>query len=212
MTITAPTRPPVVDAPGVDPEALIAEARRRQRRRRRGFALMALILVSASAGAYYGATTRTSHSSAAPGSAAAAKTRMLRFHLRGFGTPLATTIDSRPCPQGRTTMPIASDAGDRIGTEVLCVLTITKLDRPNWGVRRIVQTARVVDSLPGGTIVSRQKQTFLFARDQRQTRAIFRGRVVGGTGRYTHLRWTVSGGGPGREGKADWVLIFQVRQ
>lgn len=109
-------------------------------------------------------------------------------------------------------MPIASDGGDRIGTEQLGVLTITKLDHPNWGVRRIVQTARVVDSLPGGTIVSRQTQTFLFARDQRQTRAIFRGRVVGGTGRYMHLRGTVSGGGPGRDGKADWSLIFQVRQ
>jgi hypothetical protein len=134
----------------------------------------------------------------------------LRFHLRGFGTPLPTTVDSGSCPQGRTLVTIYSRAGARIGTAHLCVLTISELDLPHWGVRRIVQTVREVDTLPGGTLLSRQQQTFLFARDQRHTRAIFDGDVVGGSGRFARRRGTVSGGGAGLDGKADWLVTLRL--
>jgi hypothetical protein len=171
------------------------------------------LLLPAAAGAlvYYGlGGTHSSPTSSGSPAGGAPSTRTLRFHLRGFGTPLPTEIDSGPCPQGRTVIPISSDAGARVGTQQLCVVTISKLDLPHWGLRRIVQTVREIDSLPGGTVVSRQRQTFLFARDQRHSRAIFRGRVVGGSGRYAHLRESVSGGGPGLEGKTDWILVFRL--
>jgi hypothetical protein len=109
-------------------------------------------------------------------------------------------------------IPIYSDAGVRVGAARLCVLAISKVDLPHWGVRRIVQTVREVDALPGGTVVSRQRQTFLFARDQHHSRAIFRGQVVGGSGRYARLRGSVLGGGPGRDGRADWVVTLRLRR
>jgi hypothetical protein len=65
-----------------------------------------------------------------------------------------------------------------------CVLTIRKWDVANCGVARISQTAIETYRLRGGTIVTRERQTIRFARDQRHTVAVFRGRVVGGTGRY----------------------------
>jgi hypothetical protein len=100
--------------------------------------------------------------------------------------------------------------GERIGKALVCVLTITKVDLPNYGVRRIVQTVVETDSLPGGTIVSRQRQTFVFARDQRHSTAVFRGRVVRTTGRYANATGTVRGGGRGLDGKARWVVSIHV--
>jgi Tol biopolymer transport system component len=165
--------------------------------------------------AYYGQVAWTaqfawtSRQAALP--AATAARRTVRFHLLGFGTALPTSIDSGPCPQGRTEIAIVSTAGQRIGTAHLCVRTISKLDVPGYGVKRIVQTVLERDSLPGGTIVSRQTQRILFARDQRHTVAIFRGRVVGGTGRYSHARGTVGGGGRAVDGQADWVVTVRLR-
>lgn len=141
---------------------------------------------------------------------AAPSTTGVTFRLVGRGTPLPTTIDSGPCPQGRTVIAIASASGVRIGTAHVCVLTIEKTDLPNYGVRRIVQTVLETDSLPGGTIVSRQTQSFLFARDQRHSTASFRGRVVGGRGRYARARGTVSGRGPAVEGAADYAVTVRL--
>jgi hypothetical protein len=85
-------------------------------------------------------------------------------------------------------------------------------DRPlGYGVQRIVQTVRETDSLPGGTVVSVQTQTVRFARGQRHTTAVFRGRVVGGTGRYVHARGAVSGGRPGFDERARWRVTIRLR-
>jgi len=132
------------------------------------------------------------------------------FRLVGRGTPLPTQPDSGPCPQGRTVYAIASSSGTRIGTAHGCVLTIARTDDAS-GLRRIVQTVLERDALPAGTIVSRQRQTFVFARDERRSTAVFRGRVVRGTGRYAHAAGTVSGGGPTVAGVADWRITIRRR-
>ena len=214
MTVTAPPRPPAGDpaaepAP-VDPAALIEAARRRQRRRRRALALVVLLLAAAAALVYLAlrGSGKSVSSSSTPSSAPAART--VQLHLLGFGTPLPTPVDSGPCPQGRTEIAIVSAEGARVGTASLCVLTISKLDVPGWGLRRIVQTVREADSLPGGKVVSLQQQTFWFAHDQRHTRAVFRGRVVTGSGRYRGAHGTVTGGGPGLDGKADWRVSLRL--
>ena len=214
MTVTAPPRSPAGDpaaepAP-VDPAALIEAARRRQRRRRRGLALVVIVLAAAAAVIYLGLRGSEKSTSPLPTPSPAPAARTIRLHLLGFGTPLPTPIDSGPCPQGRTEIAIVSAAGARVGTATLCVLTISKLEVPGWGLRRVVQTVREVDSLPGGTVVSLQQQTFWFARDQRHTRAVFRGRVVSGSGRYRGARGTVTGGGPGLNGKADWFVSLRL--
>jgi hypothetical protein len=56
----------------------------------------------------------------------------------------------------------------------------------------------------------RQTQTFVFDRDQVHARATFRGRVVGGTGRYSDARGTVSGGGPVIDGVAAWRVTMRL--
>jgi hypothetical protein len=147
---------------------------------------------------------------AAPATALRSAT-VLHLHLVGFGAPAPTTIDSGSCPQGRTSIPIESTTRRRIGTARVCVLTLKKTDAPDYGVRQIVQAVSETDSLPGGTIVSRQTQTIRFARDQRHTTAIFSGRVISGTGRYAHAHGTISGGGPGFNGKADWLITLRLR-
>jgi hypothetical protein len=99
----------------------------------------------------------------------------------------------------------------RIGTAHVCVLTIQRTDDPNGNLRRIVQTVLEKDSLPRGEIVSRQKQSFLFAGDKRHSTASFRGRVVRGTRRYANARGIVSGGGPTLDGVADWTVVIRLR-
>jgi hypothetical protein len=191
VTVVAPPRPPAAP-PGADPEALIEEARRRQRRRRRRAAALALTITATGAIVYLLAGRGTSHhpptaGGTHPGSSAASRPT-LALHLHGFGTALPTAIDSGPCPQGRTLIPITTAAGKRIGTAHVCVLTIEKTDLPKYGVRRIVQTVLETDSLPDGRIVSRQTQTI-----------------------YAHAAGTVSGGGPGVNGVADWQMTINIR-
>jgi hypothetical protein len=90
-------------------------------------------------------------------------------------------------------------------------LTIQRTDDANGNLRRIVQTVLEKDSLPGGEIVSRQKQSFLFASDKRHSMASFRGHVVHGMRRYAHAKGTVSGGGPTVDGVADWTIVIRLR-
>jgi hypothetical protein len=181
-----------------DPEALIAEARQRQRKRRRAIVVLVAAVLSASTALYLSLADTGSH------------TPTLQVHLRGFGTPLASEIDKGPCPQGRTLIQVRSLTRTREGTVVGCVLTIRKWDEPNYGVKRIVQTSRETYHLIGGSIVTRELQTINFARDQRRTTAIFRGRIVGGSGRYAHASGTVSGGGHGVDGSADWLVSLRL--
>ena len=136
---------------------------------------------------------------------------VLRLHLAGFGTPLPSEVDRGPCPQGRTSITIRSAAGDPIGSQIGCVLSIRKTERPDHRVGQITQTVRETYVLTGGTIVSEETQTIRFAADQRHTTAIFRGRVLRGAGRYAHARGTISGGGRGLDGRADWLINVALR-
>jgi hypothetical protein len=128
----------------------------------------------------------------------------LLLHLRGFGSPLPAQIDAGPCPQGRTRIEIRPN-----GSAVGCVLTIRKWDGAR-GVKQITQTVRETYRLSGGTLVTREAQTIRFDRDQRHTTAVFRGKIVGGSGRYARARGTVSGGGPGVDGRSDWTLTLHL--
>lgn len=189
----------------VDPEALIAEARRRQRKRR--LVLAVIVAASAAAGlaAYLSISLSRAHSSTTNGGAEIGKPKTVQLRLRGFGTPLPTQLDQGPCPQGRTLIEIQPS-----GSVVGCVRTIRKWDSAHYGVKRITQTVRETYHLSRGTLVTLETQTIHFARDQHHTTAVFRGRVIGGTGRYAHARGTVVGGGPGIDGHADWLVSIRL--
>jgi hypothetical protein len=135
----------------------------------------------------------------------------LRYRLVGREVALPTRVDSGPCPQGRTRIPIAAESGRRIGVAHVCVLTIRKIEDSGGHLQRIVQTVLETDSLPSGAIVSKQTQTFAIASDLRHSTAVFRGRVLRGTGRYAHARGTLSGGGPTAAGVADWRITVRLR-
>jgi hypothetical protein len=133
--------------------------------------------------------------------------RVLRLHLAGFGVPLAATT---ACPEGQTSIPITLATALRIGTARLCVLAVRKHETGEGGIRRIVQSVLETDSLPGGTLKSVQTQTITFGSDQRHTTAIFRGRVLRGTGRFAGAHGTISGRGPGYENTAAWVTAIRL--
>ena len=99
-----------------------------------------------------------------------------------------------------------------MGTDFVCVLTIEKDEDSDGHLRRITQTVRETDSLPAGSILSRQTQVFAFSRDGRRSSAAFRGRVVRGTGRFARARGTLSGGGPIVDGVADWRVTVRLRR
>lgn len=189
---------------GVDPEALIAEARSRQRRRRR---IIVLVAAATAAGiaAYLSISRSSTPSTATSSGGEIGKPSSMQLHLRGFGTPLPTQLDRGPCPQGRTLIEVQPS-----GSVVGCVLTIRKWDGAGYGVKRITQTVRETYRLAGGTLLTRETQTIRFARDQHHTTAAFRGNIIGGSGRYTHARGTVSGGGPGVNGRGDWTITLQL--
>jgi hypothetical protein len=211
VSVTAPPRPPRPPRAD-DVDALIEQARRRARRRRSGIAAGLLSIVFAGVAVYFGhargSERQLTHSAPAPPSASATT---LRLHLVGFGTAVPTASSAGPCLQGVTEIRILTAAQLQVGTARVCVLTIEKLDQPGWGVRRIVQNVIERDSLPAGTIVSRQTQTIWFARDQKHTTAIFRGTITGGSGRYADARGTVAGGGRGVDGIADWIMTLHLR-
>jgi hypothetical protein len=133
----------------------------------------------------------------------------LTLHLRGFGKPLPTTVDRGPCPQGRTAIQIrgAAQPGSALG----CVLTIGKLDTPTDRIKKIGQTVTMRYRLHGGSIVTHEAQTIYFARDQRHTRAVFHGVILGGSGRYAGIHGAVSGGGRGIDGNANWTVVLHLR-
>jgi hypothetical protein len=208
--LTRPTQSPIAteDRSRAETEALIEEARQRHRRRRRRLGLAAVVVVGAAVAAvvYRGLvpSDRSNVPTSSTGSLVAGT--VLRLHLAGFGTPLPTELDKGPCPQGRTVIRIRSGAGAPIGSQSGCVLSIGKKTTSNDDIVRITQTTRETYALHDGTIVSQETQTIRFAADQRHTVATFRGRVLRGTGRYAHTRGTVSGGGRGLDGKADWLM------
>jgi hypothetical protein len=189
----------------VNPEALIAEARRRQRKRWLVLTLVVATAAAAGLAAYLLASYSSTHSSATSGGGEIGKPATLQLHLRGFGTPLPTQLDQEPCPQGLTLIEIQPR-----GSVVGCVRTIRKWDAADYGVKRITQTVRETYHLNGGTLLTHETQTIYFARDQRHTTALFRGNVIGGSGRYAHARGTISGGGSGVNGHADWLVSLRL--
>jgi hypothetical protein len=144
--------------------------------------------------------------------AAASSTSTVSYRLVGRGKPLPAQIGSGPCPQGRTSIAIAGRSGARVGTASVCVLTIERVEDSSGHLGRITQTVRETDSLPAGAIVSRQTQVFAFSRDGRRSSAVFRGRVVRGTGRFAGARGALSGGGSTFDGVADWRMTVRLRR
>jgi hypothetical protein len=124
----------------------------------------------------------------------AAGSRTLVLELRGFGQSMGL---SPACPNGLTRIAIVGSRRHAFA----CVLTARKLTRAGLDPWRIIETVRVTTQLPGGTIRSRETQTFTFAQSLRST-ASFLGRVVVGTGRFNGATGAVSGGGKGRNGLA----------
>jgi len=203
---TRDVEPLSVDELLVNPEALIEEARRRQHKRRSLVALVAATAAAAGLAAYLMTSHSSTPSSATSGGGEIGKPTTLKLHLRGFGTSLPTQLDRGPCPQGRTLIQIEPS-----GSVVGCVRTIRKWDAADYGVKRITQTVRERYHLGGGYLITLETQTIHFARDQRHTSAVFHGRVIGGSGRYANARGTLSGGGPGINGSADWLVSLRLR-
>jgi hypothetical protein len=163
-----------------------------------------VLLGLAGAASYLWPSHSGTPSSASSGGVQIGEPTSLQLHLRGFGTPVPTQVDQGPCPQGRGVIRIVPR-----GFVSDCVLTISKWDA--WfGVRRITQIARETYHLRDGTIVTRESQTIRFARDQHHTTATFTGRVLGGSGRYAHVGGTVTGGGPGVDGRANWLVSLHL--
>jgi hypothetical protein len=209
-TTAAPARQ---KSPPVDLEALIREARRRQRRRRLALAAAALLVAMAGAAAW-----RLAVASPPPAGRTAGRQRApaglpgtLTLQLVGWGTVIQPYLGRGACPDGRTSMSVRSSTGAKVGSVVECDLVVTKVDEPNWGVRRTHAELTATYTIPGGTIVTREQRTFLFARDQIHSTGRFTGRIIGGTGRYAHARGTVSGGGPGTGRRALWKLELRFR-
>jgi hypothetical protein len=142
----------------------------------------------------------------------------LTLHLRGWGTVLRPYVGRHgPCPDGKDETPIVSPAGRSIGSVVECDLLDSKTDEPNWGVRSTHVEMVATYTIPGGTLVTAEQRTFLFSRQALdstkpiRTVGRFAGRLTGGSGRYVHARGTVTGGGPGINGEADWTVTFHFR-
>lgn len=198
---------------GVDPEALIEEARQRQRRRRRigvlALGLAATVAVGISVATHVGGE-RASTSHPRP-RAAGATSQTLRLRLLGWGTPQPDTLGSGPCPWGRTYIRVVNMAGDHVGDDNECVLLVSKDDVPGYGVRSTHGVVIATYTLRGGTIRVRETHDFRFARDQKHSYGRLRGTIIGGSGRYAHARGTLTGGGPGVDDSARWNVVLQVR-
>jgi hypothetical protein len=127
----------------------------------------------------------------------------VRIELRGFGQSGGLTA---ACPEGQTSIRIVGTSRSVLD----CVTSVRKLAKPGLDPWRIIETVRATTPLAGGTLRTIETQTFTFTRSGAST-ASFRGRVTGGTGRYSGASGAVSGGGLGRNGVALWRLTFDLR-
>jgi hypothetical protein len=127
---------------------------------------------------------------------------VVRVHLRGFGQPLGASAE---CPEGRTAIQILTLSGRQAGSVSECVLWVQKLTKPGLDPWRIVQRATQRIPLGGGAVRTKVTQTITFRRDG-HSESRFVGRIIGGEGRCAGLRGVISGGGPGHDGTADWLL------
>jgi len=131
----------------------------------------------------------------------ASASRPLTVELRGFGHSLGLTA---ACPSGLTRIVIVGSSRAALD----CVVRVQKFTKSGLDPWRIVESVRVTTPFAGGAIYSVETQTFTFTRSQAST-AAFRGRIVGGTGRYKGVTGTVRGGGEGRNGVAIWDETFR---
>jgi hypothetical protein len=127
---------------------------------------------------------------------------VVTLRLRGFGQSVGS---SAACPAGQTVIRIVGSSR----SVLVCATAVRKLTKPRLDPWRIVQSARVTTPLSGGTLRTAETQTFTFTRSG-ATSAVFRGRIIGGTGRYAGATGTVSGGGNGRIGVAVWRVTFRL--
>jgi hypothetical protein len=127
----------------------------------------------------------------------------VRIELRGFGQSGGLTAD---CSEGQTSLRIVGTSRSVLD----CATSVRKLAKPGLDPWRIIETVRATTPLAGGTLRTIETQTFTFTRSGAST-ARFRGRVTGGTGRYSGASGTVSGGGVGRNGVALWRLTYELR-
>jgi hypothetical protein len=127
---------------------------------------------------------------------------VVRVHLRGFGQPLGA---SAACPDGRTAIQILTSSGRRAGLVSECVLSVRRLTKPGLDPWRIVQRAKQRIPLVGGAVRTTVTQTLTFRRDG-HSESRFVGRIIAGEGRYAGLTGVISGGGPGHDDVADWLL------
>ena len=134
--------------------------------------------------------------------ASGSRSLAIQVHLRGFGQPLGATA---ACPDGQTAIQILTASGGRAGSLSECVLSVRKLSKAGLDPWRIVQRARQTIRLPGGVVRTKLTETFTFTRNGR-SQARFLGRIIGGAGRYAGVTGVVSGGGPGYDGRANWLL------
>ena len=112
---------------------------------------------------------------------------------------------------GQTSIPIVHTT--RSAVEI--VTSVRKLTKSGLDPWRIIETVHVKAALSGGTIRTTEIQTFTFTRSGAST-ATFRGRIIGGTGRYAGASGVVSGGGPvvtaSRSGASRSTFASRVRR
>jgi hypothetical protein len=126
----------------------------------------------------------------------------VRVELRGFGQSLGMTP---ACPNGLTRVPIRRSHRYALH----CVLSARKLTKPGLDPWRIIESVRVTTLLPRGTLRTRETQVFTFDEDSRSS-ASFRGRIIGGSGRFRGARGTVVGEGRGTHDSAIWRVTFRL--
>jgi hypothetical protein len=195
----------------LDEEALIREARRRQRRRWAGGTVAFVLLAAIGVAAWQLAFSQSSSATHAGHEHTPARLGLpptLTFHLLGWGTVVQGYSSRSSCPDGVTSVPIRSSAGQTVGSMSECDLVVSKVDKPNWGVWSTHANMLATYHAPGGTIDTHEQRTFRFSRSQIHTTGSFTGRITGGSGRYAHARGSVTGGGPGGAKSAHWTVVF----
>lgn len=199
----------------IDTDALIREARRRQRRRRLLVLGLALLVTGGGFAVWllaFGSQPSTVDSQGRSAGVAHSPTLILR--VVGTPTPVQGYNPGGACPDGQFSWSIRSSVGQTIGTDLECDLAESKVDKPNWGVWSTHAVVNATYTIPGGTIVTHERQTFRFSKQTLNSRAPIRrralivGRIVGGSGRYAHVHGSISGSGIGINNDDNSTISF----
>lgn len=147
--------------------------------------------------------------------AAVAHPPTLTLRIVGAATPIQAFNPGGACPDGKFSFQVQSGAGQTIGTDFECDLADAKVDKPNWGVWSTQTVIAATYKLPGGTILTEEQRTFHFSRQTLnshnpiKTRASIAGRIIGGSGRYTRVRGSISGSGLSLSNNDNWTVTFR---